>query len=287
MSHVSLHELVCLVGIALAACSGAAPKPALAARPSPPRSLCDGLDDEACQARALAQSFCLVAPERPACAELRAAGWLPPLAPPLVDLLHCWRVREVRDDLPESWWCLGEHDIAVFGHDRWDVWNHRGWKREDRPSHASWTTEVVGGPALWLTVLADEPVLLHVSDGGGRIGATLEHDARAGERASRRRALPTIDEVCDAARACLAALRPPSPRPSPGAASESIAESDPLAGVSTLAACHDAWAAASARLGETALPVPPSCGVASATDARIVSPPFAPLTGSGTTRTTL
>lgn len=284
LHHVSLHGLVCLGGIAIAACNHAPPKPATAGRASPPRSLCDGLDNDACQERALAQSLCLVEPERPDCAELRAAGWLPPLAPPLVDLLHCWHVREVRDELPESWWCLGEYDIAVLGHDRWDIWKHGGWKREDRPSHASWTTDIIGGAALWLTVLADKPVSLHVSDGRGRIGATLEHDARAGERATRRRALPTVDEVCDAARACLAALRLPPPRRSPGDTSESIAEIDPLAGVSTLESCHDAWRAASARLGDTSLPVPPSCGVVSTTDAswdrgRVVSPPFAPIEG--------
>lgn len=282
MSHV--HELVCLAGIAVAACTAAPPTPAIAPRAPPPRALCDGLDDEACQERAVVQTRCLVEPARPDCADLRAAGWLPPLAPPLAELLRCWHVREVRDELPESWWCLGEHDIAVFGHDRWDVWKHGGWTREDRPRHASWTTEIVGGPTLWLTVLADEPVLLHVSDGGGRIGATLEHDASAGERATRRRALPTIDEVCDAARACLAALRPPPPPRSPGDTSESIAELDPLAGVSTLETCHAAWTAASARLGETSRPVPPSCGTVSTTDtgwdrARVVSPPFAPIEG--------
>ncbi len=61
----------CALVLSLVAChGGAARAPAAAQR----ATLCAGLDDEACQDRALAQSICLIEPDHASCAPLRAGG---------------------------------------------------------------------------------------------------------------------------------------------------------------------------------------------------------------------
>lgn len=264
----------------LAAC--AAPPRSPDAPAAPTRGLCDGLDDDECQERAIEQSLCLTQPDLPYCTTLRTLGHLPPAPPPLTSLLRCWQLDRPRDDLPASWICLGADDVALLGAGVSDAWWHTGWHREDTARVAAWTASLVDGRTLWLTVTPASPApSLHLSD-GGLLSTTLtagEPDLAA-MTAARRAALPSIATVCAAARACLDAL----PRATiPSAASELAVERTPaeasLADAHSLRACHAAWFDASSDLEQAVgrAAIPRTCAIvpAEGTWGYALTPPFA------------
>lgn len=239
------------LGVAVLACGCGAPSVRDAGPPAgagaPRRDICEGVGEEMCQDRVLLQSLCLVGPDDPGCAELRASGWLPPAPPPLTELQGCWRVDEHRDDLPTTWWCLGERDVAVRNLDGWDVWPLGGWHREDSTRVAGWSATLASGRRLWLTVLDTAPLVLQLSDGAGLVGATLMagDPGLRGEAADARAALTSPDVVCRQARECQAAFlarvrrRHPIPLEQE---SEGEAGFDPTAGATTLRECERARA---------------------------------------------
>lgn len=245
----------------LVACHGGATRvPEVARRPG----LCDGLGAEACQDRALAQSLCLIEPDHPSCAPLRAGGWLPAAPPPLASLYGCRPVLAPRTDIGPSWFCLAADAIAVRVGDRWDVWPHAAWTRDDTPAVAGWRAAAADGRTLWLSVAPVAPPRLHLADDTGLLATWLGDGdpATRGVVADERAALPTPAAVCAAARACHEAI----PRPTATGAADAPGD-DPLAAAVTLQQCVAAWTDASRALeflGSLARPplaaAPPACG---------------------------
>lgn len=249
------------LALSLIACHGSAAR-APAAAPQP--TLCAGLDDQACQDRALAQGVCLTEPDHASCAPLRAGGWLPAPPPPLAALYGCRPVLAPRADVAPSWFCLAADAIAVrIGH-RWDVWPHAAWTRADTPAIAGWRTTAADGRTLWLSVAPVAPPRLHLADDTGLLATWLGDGdpATRGVVEDQRAALPTPAAVCAAARACGDAI----PRPVIAGAEDAPVD-DPIAGAVTLAQCVAAWTDASRALefrGSLARPpmaaAPPACG---------------------------
>lgn len=259
--------------VVIAACGGAPAgvRPEAAAA----RGVCDGLDDEACQERVLVQGMCLQAPDGDGCDALRRQGLLPAPPPALDAIAACWAVEEPRGDRPAAWICIGARDVAVRGSGGWDVWPHGGWRREDTVRRAGWVAERAGGPPLWLTYVREDghelvarpgTAVLHLADDTGALSARLVagDPGEAARVADARARLPAPAAVCEAARACLAAI----PRPPPLDESELEQEPapDPLAGAHTLRACERAWRIAADDLALQRLvqseraPIPPACG---------------------------
>lgn len=251
----------CALVLSLVAChGGAARAPAAAQR----ATLCAGLDDEACQDRALAQSICLIEPDHASCAPLRAGGWLPAPPPPLTSLFGCRPVLAPRVDVGPTWFCLAADAIAVRVGDRWDVWPHAAWTRDDTPAVAGWRATAADGRTLWLSVAPVAPPRLHLADDTGRLATWLGDGAPAarGVVEDQRAALPTPTAVCAAARACQDAI----PRPVATGAEDAPVD-DPIAAAVTLEQCVAAWTDASRELefrGSLARPpmaaAPPACG---------------------------
>jgi len=109
---------------------------------------------------------------------------------------------------------------------------------------------------------------LTLTDGSGFLATTLVPAPGRGTEADLRARLPKVDDVCAAARACLAAMPPPPPwKPAPGEEPSEIdfaAEPDPAAlarqvtDARTLRECLDAWTLAADALevagGRAAIP---------------------------------
>lgn len=251
----------CALVLSLVAChGGAARAPAATQR----AALCAGLDDEACQDRALAQSICLIEPDHASCAPLRAGGWLPAPPPPLTSLFGCRPVLAPRVDVGPTWFCLAADAIAVRVGDRWDVWPHAAWTRDDTPAVAGWRATAADGRTLWLSVAPVAPPRLHLADDTGRLATWLGDGAPAarGVVEDQRAALPTPTAVCAAARACQDAI----PRPVATGAEDAPVD-DPIVAAVTLEQCVAAWTDASRELefrGSLARPpmaaAPPACG---------------------------
>jgi len=247
------------VAIAVVAigCGAAGPPPTPVHTRRPNALRCAGLDAEACEDETLVHGVCLRDPDDERCEPLRVQGRLPPPPPPLAEMLGCWTVSEPRLDLPAVWICLGEHDYAIRDARGWDVWRHAGWMRDDSPRYAGWATVVEIDQVLVMTVIGERPYL---SDGRGLSAALWRGGAENRVRIeAERAALPTIDEVFDAAQSCLDAIaRVPEP-PSEIEVEHSAPEPERLAGLSSLRDCDAAWTRASQRLRETGGEVPPSC----------------------------
>lgn len=245
--------------LSLVACRAAAP-----AAPAPRPGLCDGLAAEACQDRALMQSVCLVEPDHASCAPLRAHGWLPAAPPALTELFGCQPVVAPRTDVGPTWVCLAADAVAVRVGDRWDVWPHAAWTRDDTPTVAGWRATAADGRTLWLSAAPVAPRRLHLADDTGLL-ATWLGDGDPATRATvedERAALPAPAAVCAAARACRDAI----PRPAATGAEDAPVD-DPITGAVTLRQCVAAWTDAARELeflGSLARPplaaVPAACG---------------------------
>lgn len=268
--------------IAIAACGTGAVAPVGPTAHAPP-PLCAGLDDDACQERALTQSLCLQAPDTPGCEDLRLLGRLPPPPPDLRTLYGCWQVERPRGDLPAAWVCLDPAELAIDGYGGWELWDLDSWRREDAPARAGWSTDLSDGRTVWLTVVATRPdLVLHLDDAGALAATLVAGDPGARAEAERElAALPSIAAVCGAARACVDAIPGPTVAASDAeVAPPTSAEAELLAAAHSLRTCEQAWRAAALRLDATVhrAAIPATCAHQTPDSAYALSqlvPPYA------------